>query len=129
MAGRLPVASVPTLYDPVAGYSLRTNRPHPTGLFADPLPNPDAAAPLAGVLSLYGCKDTDSSATHYRVMFEYSANEGSTFTAPAPFVGLTWPLFRLDGGGLAEWHYPVSDALGWYPIALPRGRTRSCRRT
>ena len=121
MAGRLPVASVPTLYDPVAGYSLRTNRPHPTGLFADPLPNPDAAAPLAGVLSLYGCKDTDSSATHYRVMFEYSANEGSTFTAPAPFVGFTWPLFRLDGNGLAEWHYPVSDALGWYPIALPPG--------
>lgn len=73
------------------------------------------------MLSLYGCKDTDSSATHYRVMFEYSANDGATFTAPAPFVGFTWPLFRLDGSGLAEWHYPVSDALGWYPIALPAG--------
>jgi hypothetical protein len=121
MAGRLPVASVPTLYDPAAGYSLRTNRPHPTGLFDDPLPNPDAAAPLTGVLSLYGCKDTDSSATQYRVMFEYSANSGATFTAPAPFVGFTWPLFRLDGNGLAEWHYPVSDANGWYPIALPAG--------
>jgi hypothetical protein len=112
---------VPTLYDSSAGVSLRTNRPHPSGLFNDPLPNPDAAAPLAGVLSLYGCKDTDKKASKYRVVFEHSTDNGATFTAATPFVGLTWPLFRLDGGGNPEWHYPVADADGWYPIALPAG--------
>ena len=121
MAGRLPVANVPTLYDSATGYALRTNRPHPTGLFNDPLPNPDAASPLMGVVSLYGCTNTDASATTYRVMFEFSTNHGASFSAPAPFVALTWPLFRLDAGGLAEWHYPASDANGWYPIALPAG--------
>ena len=36
MVGRLPVADVPDLYDPVAGVGLRTNRPHPGGFFNDP---------------------------------------------------------------------------------------------
>lgn len=121
LAGRLPVISAPTLYDAINGYSLRTNRPHPSGNFADPLPNPDAASPFRGAVSLLGCNKTDPKATHYRVRYKYSANGGATFTAFTPFVGLTWPLFRLSGTGTLELHYPSSDAQGWYPIALPAG--------
>jgi hypothetical protein len=121
LAGRLPVANEPTLYDPVQGYALRTNRPHPTQFFNDPLPNPDAASPFASVVSLYGCNKTDPAATKYRIVHEYSSDNGASYSAKTPFVGLTWPLFRLDGGGNAEWHYPMADALGWYPIALPAG--------
>lgn len=121
LAGRMPVVNVPTVYDAANGYALRPNRPHPSGLFADPLPNPDAATPFHGAVTLFGCNKTDRSATHYRIVYKYSADDGATFTPYTPFVGLTWPLFRLDGGGNPEWHYPTSDAQGWYPIALPAG--------
>lgn len=121
LAGRMPVVNVPTIYDSVNGYALRPNRPHPSGLFADALPNPEAASPFLGAVSLLGCKETDPAATHYRIVFKYSADGGATFTSYAPFVGLTWPLFRLDGAGNPEFHYPMSDAQGWYPIPLPAG--------
>jgi hypothetical protein len=121
LAGRLPVAGDATLYDPVQGYSVRTNRPHPTQLFNDPLPNPDAESPFMNVLSLYGCNKTDKSASKYRIVFEFSSNQGASWSAPTPFVGLTWPLNRLDGSGHLEWHYPAADADGWYPITLPAG--------
>ena len=121
LAGRMPVVNVPTIYDPVNGYALRPNRPHPSALFADPLPNPDAASPFLGAVALLGCNRTDRSATHYRVVYKYSSNGGADFTSFSPFVGLTWPLFRLDGAGNPEWHYPSPDVNGWYPIALPGG--------
>lgn len=121
LAGRMPVVNVPTIYDPVNGYALRPNRPHPSGLFADAPPNPDAASPFLGAVSLLGCNRTDSAATHYRILFRYSANGGASFTSHAPFLNLTWPLFRLDGSGNPEWHYPTPDAQGWYPITLPVG--------
>lgn len=121
LAGRMPVVNVPTIYDPVNGYALRPNRPHPSGLFADAPPNPDAASPFLGAVSLLGCNRTDSAATHYRILFRYSANGGASFTSYAPFLNLTWPLFRLDGSGNPEWHYPTPDAQGWYPITLPAG--------
>lgn len=121
LAGRMPVVDVPTVYDPASGYALRPNRPHPSGLFSDPLPNPDAASPFRGAVSLLGCIKTDPNATHYRIVYKYSANGGLTFTTFTPFVGLTWPLFRLNGTGHSEWHYPTSDVSGWYPIALPAG--------
>lgn len=124
MAGRLPVTGDPsvfdsTLGDPTAGYALRTNRPRTGGSFT--------GAPLAGrsplrrTLALYGCNKTNASATHYRIRYRYSADGGATFTAPAPFTGLTWPLYRLNGAGIGEWHYPAADAQGWYPIVLPAG--------
>ena len=122
MVGRLPVADVPDLYDPVAGVGLRTNRPHPGEFYSDPtMPKPPAASPLTGVLSMFGCIDTDPTATHYRLMFEFSADDGASYGPPTPFRGLTWPLFRLDGAGHSEWHWPMPDADGWYPIALPAG--------
>lgn len=122
MAGRLPVTGDPAVYDTANGYALRTNRPHPSGLYTDPLPLTHAAAsPLAGVLSLYGCNGTDRSATHYRLRYKYSSDDGASYTGFAPFVGLSWPLYRLNGVGVGEWYYPAADAAGWYPIALPAG--------
>ena len=122
MAGRLPVTGEPAVYDTVNGYALRTNRPHPSGLYTDALPlTSPAASPLAGVLSLYGCKNTDSKATQYRLRYKYSNDDGANYTAFAPFVGLTWPLYRLNGAGLGEWYYPPAGPAGWYPIALPPG--------
>jgi hypothetical protein len=122
MAGRLPVTGDPSVYDSANGYAVRTNRPHPSGLFTDPLPLTNAAAsPLAGVLSLYGCNGTDPNATHYRLRYKYSNDDGASYTSFAPFVGLTWPLYRLNGVGIGEWYYPPVDPAGWYPIALPPG--------
>lgn len=121
LAGRMPLSGDPTMYDPVNGYALRPNRPHPSGLLVDPLPNPDASTPFYGTLTLLGCNKTNAQATHYRVLFKYSGDGGGTYTAYTPFVGLTWPLFRLDGAGNLQMHYPASDAQGWYPINLPAG--------
>ncbi len=122
MAGRLPVSGAPDVYDQANGYAVRTNRPHPSGMYVDPLPLTHAAAsPLEGVLSLYGCNQTDAKATHYRLRYQYSSDDGASYTAYAPFVGLTWPLYRLNGVGIGEWHYPSADPAGWYPIALPSG--------
>ena len=121
MAGRLPVTGDPGVYDAVNGYAVRTNRPHPSGLYADPLPPGAAASPLSGVLSLYGCNKTDAKATHYRLRYRYSSDDGASYTDYAPFVGLSWPLYRLNGAGIGEWHYPFADPAGWYPIALPPG--------
>jgi hypothetical protein len=121
LAGRMPVVNVPTVYDPANGYALRPNRPHPSGLFSDPLPNPNAATPFHGTVSLLGCNKTDPAATRYRIVYKYSSDGGANFTSFTPFLGRTWPLFRLDAGGNPEWHWPTSDANGWYPIALPPG--------
>ncbi len=121
LAGRMPVVDAPSVYDPTNGYALRPNRPHPSGLFSDPLPKTEAASPFHSTVSLFGCNKTDPTATHYRLTYQYSSDGGASFTSPTPFVGLTWPLFRLDGAGQLEWHYPVSDSNGWYPIALPPG--------
>lgn len=126
MAGRLPVTGDPLVYDGTlgdssAGYARRTNRPHPSGAFFEALPLPEGQAPVAGVLSLFGCNRTDPTATHYRLMYRYSTNAGASFTAPAPFLNMPHSLFRLNGVGVGEWHSAMSDSLGWYPIALPPG--------
>lgn len=121
MAGRLPVTGDPAVFDSSAGYAVRTNRPHPSGLYVDPLPLPAGQSPLSGVLSLYGCNRTHPSATHYRLVYRYSADRGATFTPATPFTGMTWPLFRLNGSGIGEWHIVTPDVQGWYPIALPAG--------
>ncbi len=121
MAGRLPVTGDPSVYDSLNGYAVRTNRPHPSGLFDNPLPLTAAASPLSGVLSLYGCNRTDPSATQYRIVYKYSNDDGASFTSFTPFVGLTWPLYRLNGVGIGEWYNPPVGPAGWYPIALPAG--------
>lgn len=120
LAGRMPVINDPTIYDTAHGYALRPNRPHPSGSFGNPLPIQNAASPFYGAFALWGCKNTDPTATHYRVQFQYSNDDGATYTDYTPFVGLTWLLFRLNGGVL-ERHTPSADAHGWYPIDLPGG--------
>jgi hypothetical protein len=117
LAGRLPVAD-PATYDPVGGFSLLTNRPHPTGLESDPLPSPAGQAPLEGTLSLFGCFETDPTATHYRVVYDYSADQGATTSAEQPFLVPKWTLVRMQGG-LFQTYQPTADADGWYPIAQP----------
>lgn len=121
LAGRLPVTGDPSTFDNTTGYALRTNRPHPSGTFEDPTPLTAAASPLRGLLSLFGCNRTDASATHYRLTYQYSSDSGASFGSRTPFVGYSWPLFRLNGLGVGEYHFPVADSLGWYPIALPGG--------
>ena len=125
LAGRLPVTGDPsvfdgTLGDPSAGYAQRTNRPRTGGDFAG-APITPGRAPLCWTLPLYGCNETTAGATHYRILYRFSPDGGASFTAPTPFTGLTWPLYRLNGMGIGEWHYPSADAQGWYPIALPGG--------
>ncbi len=125
LAGRLPVTGDPAVFDgtpgdPAAGYAMRTNRPRSGGSFAG-APIYPGRSPLRDTLALYGCNRTDSSATHYRVMYRYRPDGGTSFTAPTPFTGLTWPLYRLNSGGIGEWHYPAADSQGWYPIDLPDG--------
>lgn len=119
-AGLMPVINPPAPADPyhdagpgeaanvAPGYGRRVNRPHPNGLLSDPLPNPRAKAPYTGTLLLYGCNHAPG-AQFYRL--RYSFNGGAT----VPFVGLTWPLYRLVSGVL-QTTWPTSDADGWYPI-------------
>jgi hypothetical protein len=111
-AGLMPLVNPPGPADPfhdaATGYARRPNRPHPSGSFVDPLPNPLAEAPFTNVLQLYGCNRVQG-ASFYRL--RYSFNGGPL----APFVGLTWPLYRVVGGSL-QTHWPVSDASGWYPV-------------
>ena len=121
MAGRLPLTGAPDTFDASSGYAVRTNRPHPSGLFGDPTPLTPAASPLRGVLSLFGCAKTDPTATHYRMTYEYSSNGGATFGTRSPFLGYTWPLFRLNGVGIGEWYFATPDVAGWYALALPAG--------
>lgn len=122
LAGRLPVTGDSSVYNTSTGYAVRTNRPHPSGSFQEPLPNTsEAASPLMGVLSLFGCHRTDPNATHYRLQYRHSTDHGATFGDERPFLGLTWPLYRLNASGIGEWHWPTADSAGWYPIALPPG--------
>lgn len=113
--GRQPVVNPPSPADPyhdaASGYARRPNRPHASGNLTpvdSDLPLELAESPYAKTLQLYGCNHVDG-AEYYRL--RYSRN-GSPW---APFVGLTWPLWRYVGG-LLQHHWPVSDGNGWYPI-------------
>lgn len=120
-AGRMPVRGDLTMYDPVAGYAVRPNRPRPSGNPADGLTRPEAETPFHGTIPLYGCVDVDTPATHYRILDSYSA-DGVTFTPPLPMLGHAWWVTRLDAGGtVAEYFYVTPDENGWYPIEIPRG--------
>ena len=114
MADLMPVGDA-SMFDAGTGYAVRTNRPHPSGAFAETLPIPAGQAPLAGAFSLYGCNDTARGATHYRLMYRYSADNGLNFTAPVPFLGLSWTLHRPVGLP----HTVTPDGQGWYPISFP----------
>jgi hypothetical protein len=103
-----PAGPADPYHDAASGYARRPNRPHPSGALVDPLPNPLAEAPFTRVLQLYGCNRI-AGASFYRLRYRF--NGGPL----APFVGLTWPVYRVVGGVLQS-HWPVSDGAGWYPI-------------
>ena len=117
LAGWLPVDD-PSIFDATHGVSIRTNRPHASGQFTE-LPPPliplPAAAPLAGALTLFGCNRTDPAATKYRIVYEYAATDGAPFSAPTPFLGITWDL-RREVGGTPQTLPVIPDGNGWYPI-------------
>lgn len=115
-AGRMPVRGDTTMYDPIAGYAVRPNRPHPSGNPLDPLPNPDAQSPFYGVVPIYGCVDVGANATQYRVLDSYN---GGPFL---PVLNQAWWVTRLDPTGtITQYQYVTSDPNGWYGIVIPKG--------
>jgi hypothetical protein len=120
LAGRMPITGAPAVFNSTTGYNLTANRPRASGVAGGTGDGP-AQAPLHGMLSLFGCQRTHASATHYRVMYEYQAPGSGSWSSAAPFVGVSWWLYRLNGAGIGEWHAPTSDTNGWYPINLPAG--------
>ncbi len=115
-AGRMPVRGDASMYDPVAGYALRPNRPHPAGNPVDPLPNPDAQSPFYGVVPIYGCVDVGTKATQYRVLDSY--NSGPFL----PVLNQSWWVTRLGASGMVtQYHHVVPAAGGWYDIVIPKG--------
>jgi hypothetical protein len=115
-AGRMPVRGDASMYDPVAGYALRPNRPHPAGNPVDPLPNPDAQSPFYGVVPIYGCVDVGAKAKQYRVLDSYN---GGPFL---PVLNQSWWVTRLDASGMVtQYHHVVPATGGWYDIVIPKG--------
>lgn len=121
-AGRMPVRGDATMYDTSAGYAIRPNRPDPSGNPGDMLPSTDPAeTPFWGTVPIFGCIDIETTATHYRIVDSYSADELS-FTPFSPLLNQSWWVTRLDGSGtVTQYHHVVPDGNGWYPIALPAG--------
>lgn len=114
-AGLMPLVN-PALpedpfHDSVSGYARRPNRPHPSGSFVDPLPNPLATAPFCRTLQLYGCSAVGKAA-FYRVRYAFSG------AGPTPFTGVSWPLYRV-AGGILQTHWASADPAGWYPVINP----------
>jgi hypothetical protein len=119
-AGFMPVQGDLTMYDPVAGYAVRPNRPHPSGNPTDPLPTTAAQSPFHGTLPIYGCVDVGTPATQYRILDSYSADDVN-FTPFLPILHQAWSLTRLGPGGITQYAHIVPDADGWYPIVTPKG--------
>jgi hypothetical protein len=123
LAGLMPLAAP---YLDGAGYATRPNRPHATGLIADPGPYAAATAPFTGTLQLYGCNQ-HKGATVYRVLYAFKGPSDPSFSSFVPFNN-SWPLYRLAGGVLqkstaspvdtAGWYNILSDADGWFPAKL-----------
>ncbi len=120
LAGRMPITGAPAVFDNTTGYNLTANRPRASGVAGGSGDGP-AQAPVHGLLSLFGCHRTHAQATHYRVLYEYQAPGAGSWSSAAPFVGVSWWLYRLNAAGIGEWHAPTSDTNGWYPINLPPG--------
>jgi len=115
-AGRMPVRGDLTMYDPVNGYAVRPNRPHPSGNPVDPLPNPNAETPFHGVVPVYGCVDVGTKATQYRILDSFN---GGPFL---PVLNQAWWVTRLDPTGtITQYYYVTADSSGWYSIVIPKG--------
>jgi hypothetical protein len=120
LAGKMPLHNLPgpppDPYLDVAGYATRPNRPHPSGMLADPPPNPLATSPLAGTFPLMGCNE-HGGAVYYRLQYAFQPPGGGGFTSFVPFTGISWWLYRWVGvPGHLETLNVTPDADGWYNI-------------
>ncbi|HVF59707.1 MAG TPA: hypothetical protein VNJ70_07860 [Thermoanaerobaculia bacterium] len=93
----------------VSGYGRRPNRPKP---LPPPLIRPEATAPFCDNVNLFGCL-IRAGATHYRLVYKYSADGGSTFSPEVPFTGHEWWWHPVGGPPV----HTTADGAGWY--ALP----------
>ncbi|MFO0875116.1 MAG: hypothetical protein U0575_14245 [Phycisphaerales bacterium] len=112
-AGLMPLSNLPApaapYFDALAGYAKRPNRPRPSGNPADPAGDPlQTETPFTRTLQLYGCVEIPG-AQFYRLLYRF--NGGSQ----VPFLGLSWPLYRMVGGMLQVLNV-TPDANGWYQI-------------
>lgn len=100
-AGFMPLRNA-AYFDDVAGYSLRPNRPIPTGLPGGVQTSP-ATTPFCRTLQLYGCVDLQG-AKFYRI----HQSNGGTYSA---ITGLGWNNFT------GSTPVPITaDSSGWYPV-------------
>lgn len=112
-AGLMAVGNDPAVYDPATGYVLSANRPKDGSMM-----RPDAATPFFGGLNIFGCLNTRSGATHYRVMHRFQDQEGGAMSGWAPFTGRSWEVVPPSGPAITV----SPNAQGWYPIqAFPAG--------
>lgn len=115
LAGLHPLhnpAAPPPYHDNGTGYARRPNRPHPSALMSDPPPNPEATAPYAGTVQLYGCNH-GLGGQYYRLRYSYQG-------APSvPFLGHSWKLVRIGPGGVLQQLSVAPDGAGWYEIVDP----------
>ena len=94
-----------THHDSANGYSVRVNRPHPSGLSGGAPVSP-AQAPYAGTLQLHGCHHIGG-APFYRLLYAY---EGAGFV---PFTEPKWHNPRVAPGPSFA---AIADADGWYEV-------------
>lgn len=92
-----------------SGYGLRPNRPRPIPAPATP---PDATAPFCLNVNLFGCLITSGGATKYRLVYRYSGDGGTTFSAELPFTNVDWWWHPLVGAPV----HAIPDAAGWYDL-------------
>jgi hypothetical protein len=120
LAGKMPLHNLPGPADPYHdqgnGYARRVNRPHPSGSLIDPPPNPLATSPFAGTFPILGCNQHQG-AVYYRLMYSFKAPIASSYTAPVPFTGHSWWLYRWTG--VLESMLVSPDSNGWYDILDP----------
>ncbi|MGH2789028.1 MAG: hypothetical protein ACRDJV_14160 [Actinomycetota bacterium] len=125
MLGTMPLinpsgAGTYPFIDTTSGYSVRPNRPHPSGR-ADEVPAAASAAssPVAGALEFWGCNHetpADQPADYYRVLYRTSTDGGSTWTSQAPIFDAWWQYRFLGSPPVLDWKHLTADALGWYEV-------------
>lgn len=97
-------------HNATTGYALRPNRPHPSGSFTDPLPNPAATAPFHDDLDIRGCLHNAVGAHYYRLHYRYNGGPR------VPLLAQHWDQIRNLASRPPASDAVVSDALGWYPV-------------
>lgn len=106
-AGMMPLK--PPYHSNVSGYALRPNRPRPVPPVS---PQPNATAPFAGNVNLFGCLVAAGGATKYRVTYKYSSDGGATFSAETPFMDGDWYWHPTVGAPIHA--TPIPN--GWYDL-------------